>query len=117
MRYKKKHNSSRFEIDHTNLQMRVWSYFLEKSRVDNAIQSRVSILDVPKDEKKPNFDWLLCDYLALKYIKKHVFVWKGHFKNKIGTVSSISGNFARLSFEGATAGRGVQTLRRELLIR
>ncbi len=97
--------------------MRVLSYFLKKSREDNTIRSRTGTLDAPKLKKMPNFGWPLCDYLALKYVNKRVYVWKGNFKNKIGVVSSISGDFARLSFEGAAAGRGVQTLRRELLIR
>ncbi len=97
--------------------MEVSSFFLQKESEDNTVRSRTGILDAPRPEKKPNFGWPLCDHLALKYVNKYVYVWKGNFKNKVGMVSSISGDFARLSFAGMAAGMGVQTLRREFLIR
>ncbi len=57
------------------------------------------------------------DYYAMKYINKLVYVWKGQFKRKVGRVNSIDGQFARLTFTGTVEGRGVQTVKREYLIR
>ncbi len=50
------------------------------------------------------------DVLALKYINKMVYVWRGERKGKVGMVQSISGEWARLSFESGIAGGSVRTI-------
>ncbi len=57
------------------------------------------------------------DMLALKYVGKLVYVWKGQMKGKVGMVQSMAGDWARLSFASGIAGEGVQTLDRDHLVR
>ncbi len=57
------------------------------------------------------------DRLALKYVGRSVYVWKGKMKGKVGMVQSMSGDWARISFASAMQGGSVRTLNREHLIR
>ncbi len=88
--------------------------FVEKIEDDSMIQPRTGTLDAPI---RQDMTAGVADYFASKYIGKMVYVWKGHFKNKVGRVMCIGGPYARLSFTGAFAGNGIQTVKRELLIR
>lgn len=99
------------------LQISVSCLFVETSPTETAIHSHITQANIGQApyRKAPPKDCV--DKIAYRYTGKLVYVWKGDKKGRVGRVFSIGGTHAQVAFSGMTGGTGVQTIKREYLMR
>src|SRR6185369_11927709 len=91
--------------------------FVEPCSERSIAPAQVGTLEAPKQDKIMFLSSIEHDHLALKYIGRRVYIWKGPLKGKVGRVLSIGGTKAQLSFTGMAPGCAIHTLKRDSLMR